>query len=224
MPLVVIDRPLAPEYTARTEVDTVLLDNADAAYQLTEHLLTNGYRRIGVLVGADSQTGRERVRGYKEALRAHHLTGASDTPSDTPSDWDEHTPAHVRQVEPKVEAGYAAALELLDVTPRLDALLAGNSLLAAGAWRAIHERGLAIPHDIALVSFDESAWEDLVEPPITLSVQPTYAIGATAADLLLGRIADSRRPSQQVTLQAHLLVRGSSAPRGYNSAMSALSH
>lgn len=197
MPVVAIDRPL-PHTEADLDIDTVLLDNADAAYQLTAHLLENGYQRIGAIVGEVSATGQERQRGYEEALRAAHLAPAIEM---------------VRRVAPRMEAGYAAAQELLALTPRLDALVAGNSLLAAGAWRALRERRLTIPDDVALVSFDESTWEELVDPPITLIAQPTYEIGKTAAELLLRRMADPLRPAQQVTLKGILRVRASSARR-----------
>jgi LacI family fructose operon transcriptional repressor len=79
--------------------------------------------------------------------------------------------------------------------------------------RAIRERNLSIPDDIALVTFDETTWSSLVQPSLTLIAQPTYEIGKTAAELLLQRIADPSRPTRQVILKGQLLVRGSSAPQ-----------
>jgi len=79
--------------------------------------------------------------------------------------------------------------------------------------QAIRERNLTIPDDIALVAFDETTWASLVQPPLTLIVQPTNEIGKTATELLLQRVADPNRPTRQVILKGQLLVRGSSAPR-----------
>ncbi len=110
-------------------------------------------------------------------------------------------------------SGYAATLKLLDTAPAPDALLVTNSVLAAGALQAIRERDLSIPDQIALVTFDETTWASLVQPPLTLIVQPTYEIGKTATDLLLQRIADPNRSTRQVILKGQLLIRGSSAPR-----------
>ena len=194
MPMVVVDRSIP-----NADVDSVLLDNVDAAYQLTSHLLENGYRRIGALFGDVSTTGRDRRHGYEAALRAHGLVPAAEL---------------VRSVRPTMEAGHTATLELLEAVPPLDALFASNSLLAAGAMLAIRERRLTIPHDLALVSFDETTWEALVDPPITLIAQPTYEIGQAAAELLLQRVADPRRPPRQVLFKGQLVVRPSSAPRG----------
>ncbi len=93
---------------------------------------------------------------------------------------------------------------MLDASQPPDALLTTNSLLAAGALQAIRERGLTIPGDIALVTFDETTWASLVQPPVTLIAQPTYEIGKTATELLLNRIADPGRPTRQVILKGRL--------------------
>lgn len=192
-PTVVVDRSVE-----HGDADGVLLDNVDAAYRLTMHLLENGYRSIGALCGDTSTTGRERYAGYEKALRVHGLIPDEE---------------HVRFILPKIETGYAAALKILDTSSRPDAFLTTNSLIASGVLQAIRERGLIIPDDIALVTFDETTWASLVQPAITLIDQPTYEIGRTATELLLQRIADPDRPTRQVMLKGRLVIRGSSAPR-----------
>ena len=192
-PTVIVDRSAGD-----AEVDMVLLDNVDSAFRLTTHLLEQGYRRIAALCGETSTTGRERYAGYEKALRAHGLSPLAE---------------HVKFVQPRVEAGYSATLKLIDASQPFDALLTTNSLLAEGALKAIRERNLTIPGDFALVTFDETTWASLVQPPITLIDQPTYEIGQAATELLLQRIADPTRPTRQVILKGRLVVRGSSAPR-----------
>jgi LacI family fructose operon transcriptional repressor len=192
-PIIIVDRSVGD-----AEVDVVLLDNVDSAFRLTTHLLEQGYRHIAAVCGEMSSTGKERYAGYEKALRAYGLAPVAE---------------QVKFVQPRTEAGYAAALKLLDAPQLPDALLTTNSLLAAGALQAIRERGLTIPGDMALVTFDETTWASLVQPPITLIAQPTYEIGQTATELLLKRIADPARPTRQVILKGRLLERGSSAPR-----------
>lgn len=191
-PIVVVDRSIS-----NGDVDAVLLDNVDAANRLITHLIEQGYRRIAALC-SEMSTGLERQVGYEKALRAHGLTPKSE---------------YMKHVPPKGEAGYAATLKMLDLAEPPDALFTINSLIAEGALQAIRERNLTIPDDIALVTFDETTWSSLVQPPITLIAQPTYEIGKTAAELLMQRIADPGRPTRQVILKGQLLVRGSSAPR-----------
>ena len=125
-------------------------------------------------------TGLERQIGYEKALRAHGLATKSE---------------YMKYVSPKAEAGYTATLKMLDLAEPPDALFTVNGLIAEGALQAIRESNLTIPADIALVTFDETAWSSLVQPPITLIAQPTYEIGKTAAELLMQRIADPDRPS-----------------------------
>jgi len=169
---------------------TVVVDrsipNVDAAYRLTVHLIENGYRRIAALCGEMGTTGQERRLGYEKALRAHGLSPA---------------PELVKYVQPKIEAGYAAALKMLDSAQPPEAVLTTNSLLGAGALQAIRERDLTVSDDIALVTFDETTWTWLVQPAITLIAQPTYEIGRTATELLLQRIAAPDRPTRQVILK-----------------------
>jgi LacI family fructose operon transcriptional repressor len=193
-PIVVVDRSIS-----NGDVDAALLDNVDAAYRLTTHLIEQGYRRIAALC-SEMSTGLERQLGYEKALRAHGLAPKSE---------------YMKYLPPKADAGYSAALKMIDLPEPPDALFTVNSLLAAGALQAIRERDLTIPDDLALVTFDETTWASLVQPAITLIDQPTYEIGKTAAELLLQRIADPGRPTRQVILKGQLIVRGSSAPRRY---------
>src|SRR6266487_3322691 len=192
-PLVVIDRSIP-----NSDADVVVLDNIEAAYRLTTHLIENGYQRIAALCGEMSTTGLERRAGYEKALRAHGLALPAE---------------QVKYIQPKLEAGYAATLKQLAAAEPPDAIFTTNNLLGAGALKAIRESNLTIPDDIALVTFDETTWTSLVQPSITLIAQPTYEIGKTATELLLQRIADPNRPTRQVILKGQLLIRGSSAPQ-----------
>jgi LacI family transcriptional regulator, fructose operon transcriptional repressor len=197
-PLVIIDRSLPGG-----DVDVVQIDNLDAGHRLTTHLIENGYRRIAILYGETSTTGIERRAGYEKALREHGLIVSAD---------------QVKSIPPRTEAAYTAALKLLTLTQPPEALITTNSLLAEGALQAIRERNLTIPDEIALVTFDDTTWASLVQPPLTLIAQPTYEIGQTAIDLLLQRIADPGRPTRQVILKGQLVVRGSSLGRSKTSA------
>jgi LacI family transcriptional regulator, fructose operon transcriptional repressor len=194
VPVVVIDRRVRD-----ADVDSVLLDNAESAYRIVEHLLDDGRRRIGAIFGINSTTGRERREGYVRALRDHDL---------------EPTPELVTYVPARVEAGYEATLKLLSLAEPPDAIFTSNGLLSLGAYRALRESGIEIPDRIGFASFDETAWTSLVEPAITVIEQPTYDMGQIAAELLLKRLEDPARPGRQVTLKGKLVVRKSCANHG----------
>lgn len=192
-PIVMIDRTLRGG-----QIDSVLIDNVAAGYQLTAHLVEAGYRRIAGLFGEASTTGRERRQGFEEALEAAGLAAI---------------PELLRYVPARIETGYSAALDLLRLLEPPDAIFTTNSMLTAGALQAIHARGLRVPDQVALVGFDETTWATLVQPAITLIAQPTSEIGRSATELLFQRIADPERPARAIVLQGQLFVRGSSAPR-----------
>jgi len=193
VPIVVIDRRVENPLG-----DMVIADNVQASFEIVSHLITNGYRRIGAVLGVpDASTGAERYEGYVRALTAHGI--AVD-------------PALVRQGMPRSNFGHALTLELLRLDHPPDAIFTGNNLLTIGALRAIDELGLRIPEDVALAAFDEMEWMFLVKPALTVVAQPTYAMGKKAAELLLQRIADPSRPPQEILLQPTIQVRESSCP------------
>lgn len=191
MPFVIIDRAIDS-----SDVDMVLLDNVAAAYELTEHLINNGYKKIAGLFGDASTTGQERSRGFHKALKDHHLS-----------------PVAAHFIAPRIQQGYETAMKLLSQTNRPDAIFTSNSLLTAGAYQAARDSKLKVPNDVAVVGFDETTWGELVDPPITVIAQPTEEIGRTATELLFQRIQEPSRSPKTVILKGSLIARGSSSKK-----------
>jgi ABC-type sugar transport system substrate-binding protein len=77
--------------------------------------------------------------------------------------------------------------------------------------RAIQDSGLAMPVEIALAGFDDTTWNSLVRPGITVIAQPTYEVGQTAVELLMRRLEDPTRSAREVVLRSKLVIRGSCA-------------
>jgi LacI family fructose operon transcriptional repressor len=197
IPTVVIDRTV-PDL----EVDSVVLDNVDSAYKIVKHLVADGHRRIAAIFWRGG-TGQERRAGYLKALEDHNI---------------DPLPELVRSVKPREEEGYKTTVQFLGLPEPPDVILTSNSLLAAGAFRALQDHNLSIPDEIAFASFDDTTWTTLVRPAITVLEQPTYEIGKSAAELLLKRINEPTRPISKVTLQGKLIVRQSCGCNGHNSA------
>ena len=189
VPMVVIDRRV-PEAV----LDSVVIDNVQAAKQLTRHMLGHGYTRIAGLFGASSTTGAERRAGFIAALREAGVTVDDALVISLPA----------REAE-----GHAAAGRLLDLARPPEAILTSNGLLAVGAFKAIRDRELRVPEAIAFATFDETPWTAMTRPAITVVQQPVYAMGQTAGEMLLKRIADPERPTRQVVLASRLIVRHS---------------
>lgn len=191
MPFVIIDRAIDS-----SDVDMVLLDNVAAAYELTEHLINNGYKKLAGLFGDASTTGQERSRGFHKALKDHQLA-----------------PVAAHFVAARIQQGYETSMALLSGSNRPDAIFTSNSMLTAGVYQAARESKLKVPTDLAVVGFDETTWGALVDPAITVIAQPNEEIGRTATELLFQRIREPARSPKTVILKGSLIARGSSARR-----------
>jgi LacI family transcriptional regulator len=191
IPVVTIDRRLAA-----APVDSVTVDNHQAARKAAQHLIAQGCRRVGLVAGpVKTTTGASRLAGYRAALRDAGRT---------------LDPSLVAYADFRAEGGYAATRQLLLQRQPPDGVLFSNNLMTVGGLQAIAEADLAIPGDIAIVGFDDAIWATALRPPLTVVAQPTYKIGQTAAKLLLRRVEGEKFPPRHVVLRAELIVRASS--------------
>ena len=191
IPIVDIDR-----VSGLAEADTVLVDNALGAALAAEYLLSLGHTRVAIITGPQHlTTGAERLSGFRRAL------GEADTAL---------TDAYVKIGDFREASGFAATLELLALPLAPTALFVANNEMMAGALSALQKRGVKVPEDISLISFDDVRWAKYVDPPLTIIAQPTEQIGTLAAELLFERLAGrSERVSRR--LEPTLVVRGSCA-------------
>ena len=192
-PTVTIDRRIegAP-------VDCILSDNLQSAYQLTTHLITRGYERIGAVIGLEnSTTGRERLQGFKKALADYGL------------DFD---PTLLRCINPTERASEPIVRQWLVSENPPQAIFSGNSLMTMGVINAAFKAGKSIPGDIAVAGFDDTIWMPHIGSGITVISQPVYEMGRTAAELLFQRRADPSRPPREVVLKGTFIERGSTPP------------
>ncbi|TDO46220.1 LacI family transcriptional regulator [Kribbella sp. VKM Ac-2527] len=188
---VAVDRPLPQQ-----DSDVVLVDTRLAARQATDHLIAQGYDRVGCITGpAGVRTADDRLAGYRDALKS------AKRPSSTKL---------VRRTEYKAAGAHKAAAELMSQPDPPDALLVANSAMAVGVLQALREQGVRPGRDVGIVAFDDAPWAEPVDPPLSVVAQPAYEIGTVAARLLLARIADSTRTATTTTLGARLIERGSS--------------
>ncbi|TDE10650.1 LacI family DNA-binding transcriptional regulator [Jiangella asiatica] len=152
-------------------VDTVVIENRIGARDLAAELVALGYRRFGVLAGADRMlTSRDRVHGFRDGL------GRSGVDLD---------PAFVLHGAFTRDGGYEAMQTLLDSGGELDCVFAVNDVMAVGAMAACRERGLAVPDDLGLAGFDDISTLRDVYPALTTVRLPLEKVGATAFDLVL---------------------------------------
>lgn len=190
MPVVCVDRSLA-----KVKTDLVEVDNYQGALEAVNHLLDKGHTAIALIEGRTQvSTSRERRRGYLDALAARGIAPRKE---------------FMRAGDFKQESGRVLATELLGLRKPPTALFVCNNLMTVGALAGLHQRGLRVPGDVAVVGFDDLPWAEALDPPPTVVRQPAHEVGRQAMELLLKRIMDPGRPPVTVRLRPELVVRRS---------------
>ena len=176
-------------------IDRVGVDNDAASYGAVQHLIALGHRRIAVIAGPSTiGAAEDRLAGYRRAMLDARLSA---------------DPTLVTRGDLREGGGHRRALELFDLPEPPTALFSVNNLTTIGILHAARQRGISMPTGLSLVGFDDIPTGELLEPPLTAIVQPTYQLGATAAELLLRRSAQPHAPITEVVLNAPLVIRGS---------------
>ena len=170
-------------------------DNFQGGHDMTAHLLARGRRRIAFLGHASDHYPEffERYRGHAEALHAAGL---------------EPDPALQADAITTEQAGYEAAAGLLAAGAHFDAVFGASDLIALGAMKALRERGLRMPVDVAVAGFDDIAMASFVQPGLSTVQQDTKQAGEVLVDSLIRLIQGETVESR--TLPVKLVLRGSS--------------
>ena len=109
------------------------------------------------------------------------------------------------------EAGMAAAVKLLSRDPRPTAIIASNDHMAMATMDVAAERGLAVPFDLSVISFDNTPMTIFCQPPLTAIDQPIAATASRAVELLIAANRGEELPSETEVIEARLIERGSTA-------------
>lgn len=179
--------------------DHVIIDNVAAAHLVTNHLLSLGKQRIaviGVIKHWRSETPVLRLQGFLQALKeaGREMDPALVIPTDS---WDR-------------PSGAEAMRYLLSLDPPPDAVFCFNDLLALGAMSVLHEVGLHIPADVAVIGVDDIEDGRYATPALTTIAPDKEEISRLAVSLLLGRIKGTRQqPPECITVPFQLRVRKS---------------
>jgi LacI family transcriptional regulator len=195
IPTVVIDR-----HIEGWGVDSVLGDSLSGAMALVQHLISLGHERIAMLSGpASASTAEDRVAGYCIALAEAGIPVESGL---------------VKRGEFRIASGEEMTHQLFDAGLGPTAIFAANNAIAMGVIDALERRGLRIPQDVALVSFDDFPNVSHLFPFLTVVAQPAYDMGINAAQLLLSRLdSEVELQPRQVVLPTRLIVRHSCGSR-----------
>lgn len=188
--VVLLDRCYAP-YPLRSKYDLVGIDNRQAGFLITQHLLRHGARRIVFIAKPGSaNTVTARIAGYREALVAHGLRLHQNL---------------VCYGDPE-ESGFIRRL-LRDYKP--EALVCANDITAARVMVGLAEYGVRVPEEMRIVGIDDVKYASLLPVPLTTQHQNCDEIGAMAMMTMLQRVENPDLPTIDVLLQTKTVVRAS---------------
>jgi LacI family transcriptional regulator len=189
LPTVLVDRAPDPRF------DSVCTQNAAPLAELVRHLAELGHRRIAMVAGMPGLTTTdERVAGYRTGLAA---AGLSEEPE-----------LLVTGGSDAVQTS-AAVHAVLDLADPATAIVAANNTMVIATVRTLRDRRLTVPGDVAVVGFDDFEWADVFTPRLTTVAQDATAIGRSAVELLLRRIAGDTGEPRAIRIPASVRHRES---------------
>ncbi len=189
-PFVVVGR--SPEINKCFSVNN---DNIQAAYLAVRHLFNLGHQKIALLNGPEEYIlCQDRYEGYRFAFREFGI---------------EHDPLLVKKGAFSQDDGYRLTLELLTLKPPPTAIFAVDDLMALGAYKAIKEKKLRIPEDIAVVGFNDDPLASVIEPNLTTVRIPIYEMGVAASKMIIALLQNQEVFPAQKILSSELIIRDS---------------
>jgi LacI family repressor for deo operon, udp, cdd, tsx, nupC, and nupG len=173
----------------------VSIDDRQAAFDITRHLIDTGCRRLALIGHRGARSGRLREAGFRQAITDAGLFPDQMLFGEGAFDF---------------HAGRRLARKLLEAAELPDAVFCGSDTVAAGCVRELTDAGLRVPEDIAVAGFDDSIQAEMCVPELTTIRQPAYEMGRQAFAALLARmtVPDVHRRGR-IFLPHELVVRDS---------------
>lgn len=173
-------------------ISYVASDNYSGMTNLMKYLIENGHKSFAFLSGKPGTfSANERLRAFKDSIKIHSLDN------------------EILFGEYSYESGKEMVKKM---SPKPDAVVCGNDMIAFGAMVELEKMGYHIPDDISITGFDDLLFSEMTYPPLTTVKQDAYMMGRTSGELLLRKIK-GMDVEHRVLLNTELQIRGSSLER-----------
>lgn len=175
----------------------VVMNDEAIAFTLTEHLIKSGYQRVAILTGGDHlNTCRDRIKGYKEALKSYNL------PLDE---------TIIIKSGMSFQEGRVGFQKVMSMQEKPDAIFATSEQIALAVYSEAKKMGLIIGNQLGLTAFSCDPLLALLEPSVTGLGQKGFEMGSLAAQLCINEIENENKPSKSrtETLSNELIIRKS---------------
>ncbi|REJ07538.1 LacI family DNA-binding transcriptional regulator [Halobacillus trueperi] len=185
------------EYKSRSDLPVVRVDQAEAAYLGTKHLLDRGYRKIAYCTGGlfvEDGKDKDRNVGFQKALNDYNIN--------VNTGWvfvNKHT----------IEDGKHVMKQIAEMRERPDAIFTGSDEIAAGVLMEAKALGMKIPEDLAVIGFDDQPIAEMIDPALTTIRQPIKEMGTESVGMLLRLLKNHPLEQKHQELSVELVVRSS---------------
>ncbi|MDW2798714.1 LacI family DNA-binding transcriptional regulator [Clostridium boliviensis] len=192
IPVVLVDRNIR-----NSSLDGVFAENHDAAYKGVEALIQNGHKKIAVITGPNtSMPGKDRLNGYKSALRDHGIRLRED---------------YILSGDFKIMKAYERTKELLELDDPPTAIFASNNQTSLGVLKYLTEHKLKIGRDISMVGFDQIESLKIIDYSLSTIDRDARNQGYQAMEMLIGKLTrkESKSSGRKVFVPYQIVLRGS---------------
>ena len=186
IPVILIDR----QYKDRS-LDSVVINNREAAADATRYLIERGHKKIAVICSKDEYTGLERYRGFVDAME--------DAGLEVPKEF-------ILAGSHSIEHGYNAMNRILGFKNRPTAVVSTNYGINIGVVMALNEAKVNYPEDISVVGFDNLMLSKVLKTKLTVVEQPMERFGQKGVEILMQRINEKKENNGNLKKEGHINI------------------
>lgn len=185
---------LLESWPTSSKCSFIEVDNEKGGYIAARHLIECGYKNIAFLGGKkDSYSNRQRLDGFKKAFE-ENPKGIENT--------------YTFFGDFGMSSGYEMAWKLFNGENKIDAIFAGNDIIALGVLQCAEECGIKVPQELGVIGFDNISYARLPQIQLTTIHQPKYALGKIVLETLVDEIREKdHKIIKRITLEPELIVR-----------------
>lgn len=187
---------LADNHAPDSTIPSICSQNREAMYQLTRHVISQGYRRISFLTSQQIEPVMEREEGFLQAMAESGL----EVPP--------HYFLHVEGGDPRNQGRQAVDVFLAMREPP-EAIICLHDLIAHNVIDQCRKRGWRVPDDVAVTGFDDLPQSATWDPPLTTMHQPLYEMGELAVDMLIAQLQGKPVAEPHLRLPCRMVIRES---------------
>ncbi len=180
--------------TKERSLNTVVMDNHQAAFLATEYLIKKGCTKLAYIGRRiENYTSSDRIRGYKSALQAYGIA--------------DQAASLINSDSFQLEGGYTATKKLLRQPNRLNGIIAFNDFIAIGAMQAVEEEGYIVGSDIAIIGFDNVLYSALPKISLTTVTPSNEELAKKAVAIIISYVEENEKEVQHLLLPPKLIFR-----------------